>query len=182
MIRKKRKGCGFSDFLFEAELDKSGAMLRVVRFTAGLLCVIKQCWRCWNVFFSVAFLETEQENVFDSILKELKNKSKNLLTSPSKPSTDSAIGDPHIANYIDEHFWFRSGVSKSNFGKTTQFLIIYINHIYFALQQVHEVVKWNDFCFFIFMMVEFMLGIRPCFQSRWQILMSPILVAYNLVA
>ena len=41
MIRKKRKGCGFSDFLFEVELDKSGTMDDVTRgkiYSRAIVC------------------------------------------------------------------------------------------------------------------------------------------------
>jgi len=147
VIGRKMEGSGLVDVLLEAGLVGSATVHGVLsgkNYSRAMLCH-KMLVESLERLLAIEFLDsTQQCHIFDGPPEEAQKKLKELGSSPSSEILQECIDDPDISNYIERYWSFREGIATGQMGKTPQFWVSYMDHVYLVLQ-LHEAVKRNDF-------------------------------------
>ena len=139
--------CGFSDVILEAKSVKSGIVHGVMggkNYSGSMICHKTMLEALERLILTLFLEQRGEEATFDHLPDDSPQKIKLILTSPQKESIESAANDPRVSKYIDDYFQFRWEVRDGRFGKTVQFWLNYMDHVWLALH-LHEAVKRNDF-------------------------------------
>ena len=147
VIGKKMNSCGFSDVMLEDELVKSGTVHGVMggkNYSRAMACHKTMLEALERLLLTLLLEQRGEEATFDHLPDDSQKKLKLILTSPQKESIESAANDPHVSKYIDDYFQFRWEVRDGRLGKTAQFWLKYMDHVWLTLQ-LHDAVKRNDF-------------------------------------
>ena len=147
MVGKKMAGSGLSDVLLEAGLIGSGSVHRVLsgkHYERAMHCH-KILLESLERILLDQFLEQQNEDeIFAGLPEETRDKISNLISSQSKYAMDELMSDEVFITYIGKYMAFKKSVREGALGKTAQFWISYMDHIWRVLSLIRAV-KTNDF-------------------------------------
>ena len=147
MVGKKMAGSGLSDVLLEAGLIGLGSVHRVLsgkHYERAMHCH-KILLESLERILLDQFLEQQNEDeIFAGLPEETTDKISNLISSQSKYAMDELMSDEVFITYIGKYMAFKKSVREGALGKTAQFWISYMDHIWRVLSLIRAV-KTNDF-------------------------------------
>ena len=147
MVGKKMAGSGLSDVLLEAGLIGSGSVHGVLsgkHYERAMHCH-KILLESLERILLDKFLEQENEDViFSSLPEGTRDKINTLIYSQTKYTMDDLMSDERFITYIRKYTEFKKSVRDGVLGKTAQFWMSYMDHIWLVLSLIRAV-KTNDF-------------------------------------
>ena len=147
MVGKKMAGSGLSDALLEAGLIGSGSVNGVLsgkHYERAMYCH-KILLESLERILLDKFLEQEDEDVIFATLPEgTRDKVNTLIYSQTKYTMDDLMLDEEFITFMRKYTGFKKSVRDGVLGKTAQFWISYMDHIWLVLSLIRAV-KTNDF-------------------------------------
>ena len=147
MIGKKMNGSGLADILLEAGLISSGSLNGVLsgkQYDRALHCH-KTMLECLERLILKSYLETTgAESHFPSLPAETMDHLANAKGSPTHDPVVKLLEDGGLNEFMAEYELYREDVRKGQHGKTAQFWMSYMDHIWLVLVLLYAV-KTNDF-------------------------------------
>ena len=147
MIGKKMDGSGLSDVLLEAGLITSGSLKGVEsgkQYDRALHCH-KSMLECLERLMLSSYLKMTGEN---RDFPHLPEETTDLLAATRGASTHDCVAlllkDKDTSDFLRDYEEYREDVRQGKHGKTAQFWISYMDHIWLVLSLLHAV-KLNDF-------------------------------------
>ena len=112
-----------------------------------LCIVIRYCYRVWKESFLDKFREQENEDViFASLPEGTRDKINTLIYSQTKYTMDNLMSDEGFITYIRKYTEFKKSVRDGVLGKTAQFWMSYMDHIWVTVVlSLIKAVNTNDF-------------------------------------
>ncbi|XP_070203645.1 uncharacterized protein [Littorina saxatilis] len=147
MIGKKMNGSGLSDIMLEAELITSGSLKGVEsgkQYDRALHCH-KTMQECLERLMLASYLKMTGE---DRDFPQMTEETMNLLAATRGASTHDTVAqlldDKGTSDFFRDYEQYREDVRQGKHGKTPQFWISYMDHIWHVLSLLYAV-KANDF-------------------------------------
>jgi hypothetical protein len=147
IIGKKMAGSGFSDLLLESGLIGSGSIQGVLsgkHYDRAMHCHKVLLESLERLLLEQFLITRNEQMVFDSLPETSKLLLERFVQAPSNDRLNEMLEDPNISTYINEYSEYRQSVSDGKLGKTAQFWMAYMNHIWLLLALIRSV-KTNDF-------------------------------------
>lgn len=147
MIGKKMNGSGLSDIMLEAELITSGSLKGVEsgkQYDRALHCH-KTMQECLERLMLASYLKMTGE---DRDFPQMTEETMNLLAATRGASTHDTVAqlldDKGTSDFFRDYEQYREDVRQGKHGKTPQFWMSYMDHIWHVLSLLYAV-KANDF-------------------------------------
>ena len=147
MIGKKMNSSGFADILHEASLVKSGTVKGVINgknYTRSMACHKLLVESMERLLIEQYLRSIGTASVFEALPQSSLRLLNELLDSPSETNLKNAMKDSKVREWVNNFLEFKDKVRKGSLGKTAQFWLSYMDHVWLALY-LHESVKRNDF-------------------------------------
>ena len=146
-VGKKMAGSGLSDVLLEAGLIGTGSVHGVLsgkHYEMAMHCH-KILLESLERILLDKFVEQENEDViFASLPEGTRDKINTLIYSQTKYTMDDLMSEQGFITYIWKYTEFKKSVRDGVLGKTAQFWVSYMDHIWLVLSLIRAV-KTNDF-------------------------------------
>lgn len=147
MVGKKMAGSGLSEVMLEAGLIGTGSIKGVLtgkHYDRAMHCHKIVLESLERLLFGQFLFQKGMDDIFEGLPESSKLKIQDLVHSPSEQILEQVMNDTALVAYIQEYCRYRDKVREGEQGKTAQFWISYMDHVWLVLSLIRAV-KTNDF-------------------------------------
>ncbi|KAL5013682.1 hypothetical protein ScPMuIL_007952 [Solemya velum] len=147
MVGKKMACSGLSDVMLEAGLIWTGSSQGVhtgKHYDRAMHCHKIVLESLERLLFEQFLHQKGMSDIFDGLPESSKLKIQDLVHSPSEQLLEQLMNDTPLVTYIQEYCKYRDKVCEGEGGKTAQFWIAYMDHVWLVLSLIRAV-ETNDF-------------------------------------
>ncbi|MCG7882443.1 MAG: hypothetical protein JAY96_12745 [Candidatus Thiodiazotropha endolucinida] len=147
MLGKKMAGSGLSDVMLEAGLIGTGSIQGVLtgkHYERAMHCHKIVLESLERLLLEQFLVQRDSNQLLDTLPEAAQLKVQNLIHLPSKDTLEETVKDDAVHSYITEYCQYREKVHSGELGKTAQFWIAYMEHVWLVLCLI-KAVKTNNF-------------------------------------